>query len=1250
MKKLQTVLIVLLTIASNSFAIASESSKLVDEAWNAWEQNDNSTVELKFLQAIKTDSSNTRAYVGLALLYEIQRKETKAWEVFKNVLKSEKDATPYLYAEWVTAKINSIQQTNASVVEMMEQISKKGDKDGILKAMAHEVLGNIYQRKGQLAKAKEHYKSIGALEQWTIIGPYENISASGFNAVYPPEMEYDITKEYPGKNDVPTKWFLPPTIKLDKWLDFQSYFGDRQSILYANTFVYSPKKQNVNVRVGTSGSLKTFLNDVEIIRDSLETNNDFDTYIVETELQEGWNRLLVKVGSSELDRCNFLARITDSFGEPIPGLKSSSEAQKYTKASPSTIKNIPLFATEYFKNKILESPNNIENYILLADCYLRNDQAIEAELILRKAQKLSPNCGLIYKYFIDAYARGRKRDELVTTYEKMVALPNKDLIDPLLYKYSQYLDNEDYDRAEEMLNKLEVLQPESESVLSLRIELYGKKKLTEKVIQLAKDGYKKFPTNWKYVNLACTIDYQLTRKQDGTIDILTKFLEKDYTDGALSYLAKAYLEASKIKEWEETYQKMLEYSPASPGYYYQMANVFTTLQKYDRAAQMMNKALSFCPSCGVYWSKLGDVQRSDKNIPSAKESYQKALQFTPTDYDSRDILRELNGKKSIFTALGEGNIDSLVKAAPTAEQQPESPACVVLDKSTRVVYPQGASETSQELLLRLYNDKGIDRFKEYYLGYNSYSQSLIIEKAVTIKSDGTEIRGDISKNHIVFKSLEKNDYIYIKWHIRNFNTGKLAKHFWDEFYFNGFFPLKNAEFSLLIPKGMDFHYQAQNLSIEPTVSSTPDGQLFVWKLQNQEGIVYEAEMPDIDEVGKMVRVSSIPDWNYLVNWYDEIAKTKAQSTYEIQEKVQELMPNQNALTKEQKIKTIYDYITENIRYSSVSFRQSGLIPQKARDVLVNKIGDCKDVATLGIAMLREVGIPANYVLVNSGDEEQKNNIPPSIEFNHCIVAVDNGTNPPTFLDLTANNHPVGSIPTMDRDAFSLVIKPGNTQPILLPRVQSAAPNMIANTTLTLDETNNAVLSNSTEYSGVLTANLRARFRNKTSTEREKSMQSELSSEFPSVKLKKFDVSNLEDLSSSIVYGYTCEIPNYVTDAGDFKLVKIPWKDDLRADDALSYDHRTYPMKYRSGVDTSSEEISIKLPNEYEPVDVPKSKQLTSPIADYSVEYSYSSGILKAKRVFIYKKSLVETDQYNDFKKFYNAVVKEDAKQILLKKS
>ena len=94
------------------------------------------------------------------------------------------------------------------------------------------------------------------------------------------------------------------------------------------------------------------------------------------------------------------------------------------------------------------------------------------------------------------------------------------------------------------------------------------------------------------------------------------------------------------------------------------------------------------------------------------------------------------------------------------------------------------------------------------------------------------------------------------------------------------------------------------------------------------------------------------------------------------------------LTDKEKVEIIYTFIVKNIRYSSVSFRQSGLIPQKANSVLNTKIGDCKDVSTLFVAMCKEAGIEdAGLVLVNTRDNGLKDLMLPSISFNHCIGSV-----------------------------------------------------------------------------------------------------------------------------------------------------------------------------------------------------------------------------------------------------------------------
>lgn len=1221
----------------------------VSVAWKALGNNELDVAEQKFDEAVKLCPNNSRAYMGLSLLYEMQLRYDDAWTAFRNAIRIEKDPAPYWFSQWTTLKVERNRRNpKTGIIEALEQYAAKGEPSGVLQPMAHEVLGDIYQRRGQFEKAREHYNKQNALENWTISGPFENISAAGFNTIYAPEIEYKPEKIYEGKNSVPVQWFVPPTVKHDKWLDFQAYFGDRQALYYANTFVFSPQKQNVMVRVGTSGSLKVFLNDAEIMRDSLEQNNDLDTYIAVTELRQGWNRLLVKVGYSELDRCNFMARITDENGVPIAGLKSTVEPQNYTKTETVAVRVTENFAESFFKSRIAQYPDNYENYFLLADAYLRNDKAIEAELILRKVQKLLPNCGLVYHYLLQAYSRGRKRDEAATTYEKIYAL-SKNLIDGIQYKFNQYLENEDFDRAEEELLRMEKLRPGSEDVYSLRLDFYGKKKLTEKVIQTALEAYSKYPAVWRFANLAAVIDYQKTRKREGTIEIYKKFLAENYDEGVMSNLAATYLDDSKVKEWEQTYRKMLQTSPASPGYYFQISKVYSQLQKYDSAAANARAALSFCPSCGTYWSKLGEAYRSDKRIEQAKEAYKNAMLYNAADYDSRQVLRELEGKPSIFSLFKQNNIDSLVKSAPAAEAYPESAAAVVLENTNRAVYERGASETSQETLIRVFNDRGIDLFKEYSVGYNNYAQTLIIEKAVTIKPDGTEIRADISRNQCVFKSLAKNDFIYLKWRIRNFNSGKLGKHFWDTYYFNRFMPTLNTRYALLTPKDMEFEYKGQNGAPEPVSYEVDGGKMFVWSSQNEGAIGYESEMPGLDEVGKILRISSIPDWKYLADWYKEVAQTKAQSSYEIKEKVDELFAGKNNATTDEKIETVYDYITENIRYSMVSFRQSALIPQKARDVLVNRIGDCKDVSTLGIAMLREVGVKANYVLVNSGNEERVGDVPPSIAFNHCIVQAETERGP-LYLDFTANNHPAGTIPGADRDAFSLVIDDATNAPINLPRNQIAPPTIIARSRMRLFDDNRAIIENTTVTSGNPTANLRFRYRGKPQKDREKLMQTQLSAEIPNVRLLNFRIGPLDNLAPAVEYSYVCEAPNYLNDAGNYKLVKLPWQNPLRADDALSYEKRSFPIKNISNVDTVSEDAEIILPDGYMLTDLPAPLRISSKAGDYTLEFSLTGNTLKAKRRYVYLRSYIGVDEYEQYKKFYNKIVKEDGRQILLKKT
>ncbi|MFZ9977158.1 MAG: DUF3857 domain-containing protein [Candidatus Kapaibacteriota bacterium] len=1237
------------------FNINDADAQSSADPWSYIQKKDFDSAEIVFKESLSKNPKDIRLILGLSYLLEMRYRYQESWNVYKTIVQATSDPIPYLYSIWLTPRFSTqMHEKKSGVQDILKQLIVKGDKAGSLRAMAKEMLGSVEIRNRNLKSAKQYYDGIKALSSYQIIGPFEHISASGFTIPYPPEEKFEIGEKYEGKNGTPASWFIPPYIKSDYWLDFQAYFPDRQAIFYANTFVWSPNAEIVNVRIGTSGSVKVFLNDSEIIRDSNETNNDFDTYIVKTELSKGWNRLLVKVGYSEIDRCNFLMRITDDEGNPMPGLQESAQPQAYKKQKPRIIEHIPNPIIAQLQSIIEQHPLWIEHYLLLADAYLRNDRAIEAEQLLKQALLISKDNPLILWKFLDTYARGRKKDEVNTTYELLASM-SKDIPDGIIHKFNQHLENEDFDRAEDMVNRIEQLLPGSETAYTLRIRYYDKKRMQDKVISTVREARKKFPQSWTYTELSAAFDFQATRKRDTMIGMYAKFLQSVYGEAPLLALAKSYLEDSKVKDWEKTFAELLTLSPSSPGFHFQMASVYTQLEQYDKAEKAVSTALKFCPSCNSYWSKLGEIHRSKKDVNAAIDAYQKALEYSPTDYDARAILRELQGKKSIFAIFGETNIDSIVQSAPSSKDHPEASAAIVSDKMRRVVYEHGASESVSESIIRVFNEKGIDFFKEYRIGFNGNSQSLVIEKAVTIKADGKEIRADINRNMAVFKGLEVNDFIYVKYRIRNYNTGKLAKHVWDEYYFNRFFPVTHAEYALIMPNEMQFTTSQQAMDITPTELQLPEinSTLYSWSIHKEPGIVYETDMPTLPEIGKVLRFTTIPNWVFLVDWYAELAQSKAQSSYEIKEAVKQLIPHPETLTEKEKIQRVFQFITDNIRYSSVSFRQSAFIPQKARDVLVNKIGDCKDVSTLGIAMLRELGIKADYVLVNSGNEERLLNVLPSIAFNHCIIAVqEKHTQKPLFLDLTASNFPTGVIPAADKNAFSLLIKQGVSQPILLPDKQVAAPTFIARSTVQFSE-DGMIIQGGEKVSGTLTAQYRSAYKGKTFEERKKMMQTALASDIPSAKINDLVIIGADSLSENMSMYYTYEAPNSVAEAGTYKIIRIPWRNELSTDNALTYEHRTYPVKNLYDVDTTYEEVSMIIPKGYVLAEIPQSVNYVNPSAEYafSVMVKEKDGLtlLTASRTFIKKKTFIEPKEYQEYKAFYSKAVREDRRQLLLKK-
>jgi Tfp pilus assembly protein PilF len=1245
--RLFVVLIVVLSVFVPRAAGATRSDSLITLAWQAWNRNDQQTVEKYFNSALEADPQNARAQLGLSYLYMLQARTAKAWDSFSAALSSLEEPYPYIFAGWLSPRFRQHpHQEAAGIIALVEKLATDKKAAPYLQAQAQEFLGNYYQSKGDLAKSDRYFKAMNPVTAWTLIGPFENISASGFNKVFPPELEYNASAEYKGKNEVPATWFKPAGLRRDMWIDFQRYFAFNDAVFYGHTFVNSPTKQICQIRIGTSGSLKAFLNNDLLIAYPDENNNDLDTYVVQTELQPGWNSLLIKCGYSEIEACNFLVRITDTEGHPLEDLQYSTEPQQYPSHPQAQATVIPNFAETYLQRQIDQHPDWYEHYLLLADCYLRNDKAIEAELTLRAAVEKLPSCAVFQTTLLEAYTRGEKRDELSRTIERLFTLDRR-IPAVLEFLITRSLDNEDYDAAEGYIKQLETLLPGSREVLGEWIALYSKKKQFEKVVAINADAYKQYPDDWEIVYLQAAIDAQTTKTMDGAIRIVSDYLTRNLQWVPLKTLCELYLQKGDLVKWKESCDRLLALEPVSPGYYYVMATGALERRSYADAEAWTRKALEFAPNSSLYWTLLGGILRSQGRTEEAMKAFSRALVFYPAMYDAIEGLRDLQGKPPVFSSFPVVNIDSLIQHAPNAADYPGEPALMLLDDTRRIVFPHGASMLERERLIKVLNSAGIDDQKEYIISYNSHSEGLLVERAVVVKNDGAEIKADVNNNSIVFKSLEPGDAIHLKWRIKNYYAGELAHHFWDTKNFSRFYPSKLVRYSLIVPEGLQFEHRTLHMPDQPKVSTTSDGPLYQWTLTDEPGMEYEKGMPILDDAGKVLYISSLGSWSYLVDWYTDLAKEKTRSTFEIKEQVRRLFADRPNLTEAEKIQVIYRFITEEIRYSSVSFRQSGLIPQKARDVLATRIGDCKDMATLCIAMLQEVGIPAHYVLVNTRNEGENRNAPPMLAFNHCIAAVDRpeGT---VYLDLTASNFPVGSVPKPDVGAFALLIKPGVTAPIYLPRDSFLPSSIGARSDITLEGDNSASVTHDLSLSGIPAASVRSYYRHETEKEQIRRLSEQINSHYPGGKVNDLSFRSLDTLTRELGMRFNLDVPSFALDAGKFRTVKNLWYFKFSPDQALAYTGRKYPYKHDAPEDTLREDVTLRLPAGMKPLDLPGDIRFSCPVADYSATYRYSKGLLQAKRQFVYKKDVVTPEEYAAFKQFYNNVVRDDSRQVLLK--
>jgi len=224
--------------------------------------------------------------------------------------------------------------------------------------------------------------------------------------------------------------------------------------------------------------------------------------------------------------------------------------------------------------------------------------------------------------------------------------------------------------------------------------------------------------------------------------------------------------------------------------------------------------------------------------------------------------------------------------------------------------------------------------------------------------------------------------------------------FLDPLYFNDFYEVDDSSIEIVVPNWLDldivewnFEKDPPNLNKEKTKKATTYTYNYseLLALNQYRGQPRRSKFsPHLILVtnsykhkGKKVR--GMQETADLYNWYAGLVNEMKDENKVLKSKVSELISGKN--TDEEKIKSIFYWVQDNIRYIAFEYGLMGFQPEECQYVYENRYGDCKGMANLTKQMLTLAGYDARLTWIGTSDLPYTYDLPSLIVDNHMICTV-----------------------------------------------------------------------------------------------------------------------------------------------------------------------------------------------------------------------------------------------------------------------
>ena len=1053
-----------------------------------------------------------------------------------------------LWAEWDTGD-------PAPVEDALIQVAHEPRATAAVKAYAGLLHAYSRRRRGDYEGARAEVASLAFVGRWLIAGPFDNEGKAGLDKAFGPEADLgqpvDLAKRYDGK-ERPVSFRLAPGSSPFGWVDLGTMVRPAEkSCSYASTFVRDPKLHGESTRraevwLGVAGAMKLFWNGHELAKDDHYRDLDADREGVPVTVAAGWNRLTLKTCGDEAAPL-FTVRLAAPGGAPDTSLEVEADVSHAREAAAQMFKKhpfdlaragtaggalvgpLPTFAAHVGGSGRGRDARWLEAYARYLVTTQGDDSALhEARDFAQRAAETAPTAAR--DLLAGQLAEGRNQGAVwIERAAAQVAAGHASADEAsrvLLARAAHARAGIERGDAVHLYDEALARDPDDVVAIVARAQLFADAGLKETAAARLVAALSRNPRSGALLRATSDALGDLDRVSEAAaVDERLEEVRADTPELARAHvdLAIARRDFPAALRWVDRLTASLPDNPASLSF---AAHVHQLAGDRPAAVAAYKRILVLAPEDTPAMRSLADLYALSGRTDEQLALLRRVLEITPQDKDVREYVAHAGPARPRADEVYARSSAEFLKHRKDPANGRNKRTFVDLQVTT--VFPNGLASRFHQLVFQPLTEAAAVDARQYAFAFEADDEAVQLRGARVYHENGQideaaetgEVPADdpaiatytSQRGYVIrFPRVSPGDVVELLYRVEDVAPrNAFADYFGEVAYMQSDEPIAHAEYDLITPKSRTFNFGKPTVpGLVSTTSEDATTRTYRFVADNVPPLDPEAHQPPMGERLGHVHVSTYKTWDDMGAWYWGLAKDQLVVDDEVRRRVREVTAG--LTTERDKVRAVYDYVVQKTRYVALEFGIHGFKPYRASQIFSRGFGDCKDKATLIVAMLKELGIPASLVIVRTGNRGDFESFPASLAiFDHAIAYVPSLD---IFLDGTAEFSGSSELPGMDRNALALVVNEGKPRLVHLPDPPAAESVTRRTLEATLAPDGSSEVDWRTQVTGVRASSYRARFHAEST--RKQRLEEDLSAELPGLSPDVLEANKLEDVEAPI---------------------------------------------------------------------------------------------------------------------------------------